>query len=110
MRYRWFAKERETEDEFGLPQSRAAEEEKTPEKKRLFSPWELICILLASLMMLYSTSVADIPMLFFAVSAQLIILRKLTVLMNSPYAGTLNNLLKGFSIGLFVGAVFLAFF
>ncbi len=113
MRYRWFAKDRKTEDEFGLPLSRAAEEsEKDPEEdsgKIRFSRVELTVLLLATVVMFYSLYTGDIPVFFFTLSVLILLLRKLTRLLKHPQADTISNLLKGFGISLFIGAFFLAF-
>lgn len=110
MRYRWFAKDREDEDEFGIPMRSMPEEEPEEEpKKKLFSHSELSILVVTFLVMLYGISEYDIPVLFFTISVLLFLLRRLTVLMQSPHADTINNLLKGFSIALFFGAIFLAF-
>ncbi len=117
MRYRWFAKDRKTEDEFGLPLSRAAEEtEEEPEEgpeeeqgKIHFSRVELTVLLLATVIMCYSLYSGDIPVFFFTLSVLILLLRKLTQLLNHPQADTISNVLKGFGISLFIGAFFLAF-
>ncbi len=113
MRYRWFAEDRKTEDEFGLPLSRAAEEsEKEPEEdsgKIRFTRVELTVLLLTTVIMFYSLYTGDIPVFFFTLSVLILLLRKLTQLLKQPQADTISNLLKGFGISLFIGAFFLAF-
>ena len=113
MRYRWFAKEHETEDEFGVPIRRMPEEEleeeAAEEPKKLFSHSEWSILIVTFLVMLYSILEYDIPVFFFTVAVLLFLLRRMTTLMRSPHAATINNLMKGFSIGLFFGAILLAF-
>ena len=114
MHYRWFEKDRETQDEFGLPKSRA--EQPTPsdppgqeETERIFTRGELTGIALASVFLLYSLFRQDIPMLLFSVAILLHALRKIASRSRHPRRHDLSNLLKGFSMSLFFGALLLLF-
>ena len=113
MRYRWFAKDEDDTDEMGIPKSRVfremeeSEEEKGEEK--LFSRGELTSILLTALIMLYGISEQDLPVTFLTVSVLMFMLRRLTVFVTTGTGETISNVMKGFSIGLFIGAILLAF-
>ncbi len=112
MRYRWFAKDRDDTDEMGVPKSRAEwdnESEEGEEEEKLFSRGELTSMLLTGLIMLYGISEQDLPVIFLTVSFLLYMLRRMTAFIEKGPAGTVNNLLKGFSIGLFFGAIVMIF-
>lgn len=113
MRYRWFAKDRDDTDEMGMPRSRAfrdmEDSEEANDEEKLFSRGELTSILLTALIMLYGISEQDLPVTFLTVSVLLFMLRRLTVFVKTGTGETISNILKGFSIGLFIGAIILAF-
>lgn len=112
MRYRWLDKDRETMDEMGIPSRHVFEEiedsgEKTEEK--LYTRGELTSITLTTVIMLYSVYERDLPVAFLTASVLLFMLSRLASFMDPAYADTVGNLMRGFSIGLFFGAVFSAF-
>ncbi|MBR6267330.1 MAG: hypothetical protein IKR28_03225 [Selenomonadaceae bacterium] len=113
MRYRWFAKDEDDTDEMGIPRSRAFKDMEEPREKngeeKLFSRGELTSILLTALIMLYGISEQDLPVTFLTVSVLMFMLRRLTVFVKTGVGETISNILKGFSIGLFIGAIILAF-
>lgn len=113
MRYRWFAKEEDDTDEMGIPKSRAfkgmEESEEEKGEGKLFSRGELTSIILTALIMLYGISEQDLPVVFLTISVLMFMLRRLTVFMETGAGATISNVLKGFSIGLFIGAIAMAF-
>ena len=112
MRYRWFDKEENHVDEYGLRKSRAEwdREDDGQKPRRIFSHGEITGMVLASVLLLYSLFAGDIPMLFFALSFLIFMGRRLTALMEERKGTALGNLLKGFSIALFFGAIVMAIF
>lgn len=67
-------------------------------------------IVISAVALIYSISTADRALLFFSVSLLLYLIRPIVAAPFGKYSNTIQNLLKGFSIALFFGAIFFAFF
>lgn len=107
MHYRWFEKDQEKQDEFGLPKSRAEQQKDEDPPKNLFSRGEITGIVLSSVLLIYSLALLDIPILLFSAAFLLQVPRKFAARAQRPWGHELSNLLKGFSISLFFGALLL---
>ena len=112
MHYRWFENDEEALDEFGMPKSRAEQimqEDETEEEPpaRIFTRGELTALLLASVLLVYSLVLTDVPGLLFSASVLLQAPRKLAPRLRHPRAHDLAGVLKGLSISLFFGALML---
>ncbi|MBR2215949.1 MAG: hypothetical protein IJ849_09355 [Selenomonadaceae bacterium] len=104
MRYRWFANDEDKTDELGVPKTRQPIE--VPENPRGgMSRGETSGVVLSALIFLYAIFTADIPLAFVTVSYLLFELRRFTHLLGEPWGNFMKNLLGGFSVALFVGAI-----
>ena len=90
MRYRWFADEEERMDEFGVPVSRAVKDEALPPRRPGYARGELLAIALAAVILIYE-------------------MRPLALLFLGPAGPVAANVMKGFSLAVFLGAVLIAF-
>lgn len=111
MRYRWFVDDEDSKDDLGFPKSRAvAPVEKTPPSKpRYFSRTMITGMLLSVVVLFYGLSKRDLPIVFLALAFISGGIRSLTNLLPKGIGQNLSNLLFGFSIALFFGAIFMAF-
>ena len=109
MHYRWFAKDENKTDDFGMPKSRLPEEAEPPKKPRYFSRTVLTGMLLSIVLIGWSIVEGDMPILFVAVAFILNGLRPFTRLLDDRVGAFVSNLLFGFSTALFLGAIIMAF-
>lgn len=109
MRYRWFENDGEKIDEMGLPAVRTGKDTKPLRKPKYFSRTMITGVLLAMLVFFYGIAHNDIPLILLSGSFFAGSLRPLVQLLNEPVGKFLANLLYGFSIVLFFGAIILAF-
>ena len=112
MHYRWFADDEEKKDELtGLPKSRVtAEPTPTPLKKpRYFSRTMLTGMLLSIILLCYGIGHRDMPVIFLAASFIIGAARSLTNFLPKKVGQSLSNLMFGFSIALFFGAILMIF-
>lgn len=107
LRYRWFAKDEEREDELGQPRQRMpivpAKDPSTRMKRG-----ERAGLALSVVVLLYGAAVQDVPIVFVALAFLLYELRRFTYLLG-PRGEFLSNLLQGFSIVMFLGALCMVF-
>ena len=110
MRYRWFDEEERKRK--GKALSEAAEDPGSPAawKKRRLARTELFASVIAAGVFLYGLATEDIPLLYLSAAFFLNAIRPFALMLGEPFGSFLANLLWGFSIALFLGAVFLAFF
>lgn len=110
MRYRWFDEDRTREERVArLREAEVREEPAATEKRRLFRG-ELFGSLLAVAAILYGAFTEDLPIIYLAMAFLVYELRAFTVLLGGRVGPFLGNLLWGFSVALFLGAIFMAFF
>lgn len=109
MRYRWFAREEENVDEFGVPVSRAVHDEAMQPKKIGYTRGELLAIIIAVIILYYEWVNDDIPLIFVCVSFLGYELQPLVMMLAGAGGQPVCNVLKGFSITSFLGALFWAF-
>ena len=109
MRYRWFADEEERMDEFGVPVSRAVKDEALPPRRPGYARGELLAIALAAVILIYEWVVDDTSMIFVCVSFLIYEMRPLSLLFLGPAGPAAANVMKGFSLAVFLGAVLIAF-
>lgn len=109
MRYRWFVNEEERVDEFGVPVSRAVHDEAMQPKKAGYKRGEMLAIIMAIGILGYEWANDDTPLIFVCVSFLLYELQPIVMTVAGAGGRPLCNVLKGFSIASFVGAVFWAF-
>lgn len=109
MRYRWFVKEEDRVDEFGVPVSRAVHDEAMQPKKIGYQRGEMLAIVIAALILGYGWANDDTPLIFVCVSFLTYELRPIVMLTAGARARPLCNVLKGFSIASFLGAILWTF-
>lgn len=107
MRYRWFVDEKKQTNEYGLPVSRAEQDEVLrPPEKFSYSRGEKLSIVLVILILLYEWDTDNSPVLFLCVSFLTFELRPLAKLFLGEKRGkTISNGLAGFSIAMFVATL-----
>ena len=105
MHYRWFANDEDRRDEMGLPKMRLPiQTDREPPKK---SRAERSGLLLSVVCLAYGLYVRDIPVLFVAVAFLSYELSHLSYFLGEKWGKFCENMLKSFSIALFVGAIIL---
>ena len=111
VRYRWFAEDEDKKDDLGLPKSRIAVEEKPAavKKPRYFSRTMITGMLLSIILLCYGLNKNDLPIVFLALAFISGGSRPLTELLPNGFGRSLSNLLFGFSVALFFGAIAMAF-
>ena len=110
MRYRWFDSGEDKNDEMGIKKMRPVSEEVTPIKKpRFFSRAMITGMLLSTVALIYGLMRRDVPLIFLAAAFIINGLIPLTGFLSKGAGHFLANLLKGFSVALFFGAIALAF-
>ena len=109
MRYRWFD-EGEGDGKSEPPSTAKDPFSPAGVKKRILAREELIGGLLAVVVLVYGMATGDIPILFLALAFLAHGMRSFTKYLGKSAGPFLSNVLKGLSLALFVGAVFLAFF
>lgn len=107
MRYRWFIDKDKQTDEYGVPLSRAAyDEELHPQKKPLYSRGEILAILVVIFVLFYEWNEDYNPVLYMCVSFLTFEARPVVRFFMGERSRTVNNALTGFSVAMFVAAVF----
>lgn len=105
MRYRWFTSPEKEYDEFGVKLSRAANDAALKPHKFRYRRGELLAIAIAAVIFIYECFVQDLPLLFIALSFIAFELRPLTKMFLGSYGEFASNILKGFSLALFIGTL-----
>lgn len=109
MRYRWFADEEERTDEFGVPVSRAVQDEALRPRRPGYARGERLTIALDIAILIYEWAVDDTSMIFVCISFLIYEMRPLALLFFGPAGPAAANVMKGFSLAVFLGAVLIAF-
>ncbi len=109
MRYRWFVDKDKQTDEFGMPVSRAAYDEALHPQKKLYQRREILAILVVVFIMLYEWSSEDNPLLYMCVSFLTFELRPIVRTFLGKRGLAVSNALTGFSVAMFIGALFWTF-
>ncbi len=111
LHYRWFADDESEKDELtNAAKSRAFAEKSAPVKRpRYFSRTMITGLLLAVVLFCYGQVKDDLPIVFLATAFILGGSRPLTDLLPPQIGRHLSNILFGFSIALFFGAIVMAF-
>ncbi|MBP3780414.1 MAG: hypothetical protein ILA30_01980 [Selenomonas sp.] len=109
MRYRWFIDKDKQTDEFGMPVSRAEYDEALHPQTKLYQRGELLAIVVVMFILLYEWTTDDNPLLFMCVSFLTFELRPLARAFLGKNGRAVSNALTGFSVALFVGALFWSF-
>ncbi len=110
MRYRWFDVDGTEKEKPGMPRRTERQEEPAPVKKPRGARGELVGILLTVVVLLYGVATEDLPIIYLAMAFLVYEMRPFAMLLKAPVGPFLGNLLWGFSIALFFGAIFMAFF
>ncbi|SFT50752.1 hypothetical protein SAMN02910356_00861 [Selenomonas sp. GACV-9] len=105
MRYRWFVREEERTDEFGNPISRAVHDEALQPRKIGYARGELLAIAMAVVILLYEWVTDDSPLIFVCVSFLVHEMRPLALQFLGEYGKPVSNMMLGFSVALFIGAL-----
>ena len=110
MRYRWFDEE-ERKRKGRMPPETAEDVTMGAQRmrKRRVARMELFSAILAVVLFLYGLVMEDLPLLYLSAAFLLNAIRPFAPLLGEPIGPFLANLLWGFSIALFLGAIFLAF-
>lgn len=108
MRYRWFIDEEKQTDDLGMPVSRAAYDEALhpPKKTSLYSRREVLAILVVVFILFYEWNEDYSPILYMCVSFLTFEVRPLVRAFLGEQGRTVSNALTGFSVAMFVAAVF----
>ena len=111
MHYRWFDED-EPRRQRGGREERPIEDAAAPaaKKKRLSGRMEIFGCVMAVGTFLYGFTVWDIPLLYLSAGFLLYVASPYVRLLGGPMGTSLSNLLRGFSVALFVGALFMSFF
>ena len=105
MRYRWFAKEEERVDAFGVPISRAEHDEALHPKPPGYARGEVLAIVLAMVILCYEWGNDDAPLIFVCVSFLVYELQPIVLKVYGPRGQVICNVIKGFSLATFIGAL-----
>ena len=109
MKYRWFVKDEERVDEFGVPVSRAVHDEAMQPKKIGYTRGEMLAIAVAAVILCYEWASDDTPLVFVCVSFLAYELQPIVMMTAGARGRPVCNMLKGFSIASFLGALFWTF-
>lgn len=109
MRYRWFVKEEDRVDEFGVPVSRAVHDEAMQPKKIGYARGEILAIIIAVVILGYEWVNDDTPLIFVCVSFLVYELQPIVRILAGENGRPVCNVLKGFSIASFLGALLWTF-
>ena len=105
MRYRWFAKDEERVDAFGVPVSRAEHDEALHPKRPGCARGEVLAIVLAIVILGYEWVKDDGPVVCGCVSFLVYELQPVVMTVLGPRGRTICNVIKGFSLATFIGAL-----
>lgn len=105
MRYRWFIKEEERFDEFGAPVSRAEQDKVLHPKKPGYSRGELMAIVATLVILCYEWADDDVQLIFVCMSFLVYELQPLVLMTCRNHGREICNVLRGFSIATFIGAL-----
>ena len=107
MRYRWFADKDKQTDEYGVPVSRATYDEALhPQKKSLYTRGEMLAILVVTFVLLYEWNEDYSPILYMCVAFLTFETRPVVKFFLGEKGKAVSNALTGFSVAMFVAAVF----
>ena len=110
MRYRWFDEEERQRKGMMPLEEPEGQTGASSVKKRRVARMELFSAVIAAGLFLYGLATEDIPLLYLSAAFFLNAACPFAPLLGEPFGPFLANLLRGFSIVLFFGAFFLAFF
>ena len=112
MHYRWFDTEENDKDELtGRPRFHVTFEQPPPpiKKPRYFSRTMITGGLLSVILFCYGLNNGDLPIVFLALAFFAGSSRSLTAFLPGAAAQIISNVLFGFSVALFFGAIVMAF-
>ena len=109
MNYSIFRAMKVAEEEDVSPIEEAAEKAAEEKTKLRFSRGEIAGSFMALFVFIYSLSVDDLPVVFMAAAFLLFMVKKVVAVYGGHYGKTCSNVLQGFSIAMFLGAVVMAF-
>ena len=111
MHYRWFDEgERERDELTDKPLMRVPKEPPAQKKPRYFSRAMITGILLSVALFVYGQAKNDLPLVFMALAFIAGGSRSVINSVPGKFGQHLSNLLFGFSVALFFGAIAMAFF
>ena len=115
MHYRWFDEDEDEDERRRMGRfSREKPEDDAPTpsdvKKRLSGRMEVFGSIMAAGVFLYGFAVRDIPILYLSAAFLLYVASPYVRRLGEPTGPFLSNLLRGFSIVLFFGALLMTFF
>ena len=112
LHYRWFADDEPGKDELTnalKPRASAEDTANFVKKPRYFSRTMITGLLLAIILFCYGQIKGDLPIVFLATAFILGGSRPLTNFLPPKIGHNLSNILFGFSVALFFGAILMAF-
>ena len=113
--YRWFSRDEELTDEFGVRQSRAVldetpEEDEAHEATRPYARGEIASMIVAAAALVYGIFAGIASFVLFGLAFLIYEARRIVPAVFGPAAAPIANAMRGFSLVTLFGAILLLFF